>query len=186
MGEQARGQSHALREQCEKLSSPSSDINKWRSTTTFPVNINSFMVSWTALSNWWTEPSFSQAAGSPYISVMDTNNGLGDRLQVNLVWNATTAISNPNDKNTTLCDCSWNVRHSTHGTYFFLMMRSENYVLEDLLKFQRLYGHCMPWTPLYMLFQSALAMYSLLNMIKSVLASQNISSHCLKPFTSSH
>ena len=34
------------------------------------------------------------------------------------------------------------------------LIRSETYVIEDLLKFWRLYGPCTPWTPLYMLFQS--------------------------------
>ena len=45
MGEQARGQSYDLKEQYEEVISPSSDMNKWISTTAFPININSFMVS---------------------------------------------------------------------------------------------------------------------------------------------
>ena len=80
-----------------------------------------------------------------------------------MVSNATTAVSNSNDKNTRLCDCGWNVCYSTHGT-------SPQDMVGNLCTSQ---PTKTLWTvhtldPLYMLFQSALAMHSL-----SVVASQN-------------
>ena len=44
----------------------------------------------------------------------------------------------------------------------------------QVLKTYSLYGPCMLWTLLYMLFQLALARYSLFKMMKLVVASQNI------------
>ena len=70
------------------------------------------------------------------------------------------------DKNTTLCYNSWNVCHRTHDTSS--LIRSKTYALEDLLKFWRLYGPCTPWTPF------AHAVSICLNLMKSVVASQNI------------
>ena len=83
------------------------------------------------------------------------------------VSNATTTVSNSNDKNTRLCDCGWNV----HGT-------SRQDMIGNLCTSQPTQVLQTLWTvhtldPLYMLFQSALAMHSLLDIIKSVVASQN-------------
>ena len=48
--------------------------------------------------------------------------------------------------------------------YFMICSSSE-----DLTR--SLYESCISWTPLYILFRPALAMYSLLNMMKLVVAS---------------
>ena len=78
--------------------------------------------------------------------------------------NATTAVSNSNDKNTTLCDCGWNVWHSTHGT------SPQDEV--GKLRYSSMNPAC--FGPLTHAVSICLAMYSLLNMIKSLVASQNI------------
>ena len=86
-----------------------------------------------------------------------------------VVSSATTVISNSNDKNTKLCECDWNVCHSTHGT-------SPQDEVRNLCTSRPTQALQTQWTlrpldPLNMLFQSALAMHSF---IKSVVASQNI------------
>ena len=78
----------------------------------------------------------------------------------------------PMTRTLTVCDCGWNVCHSTHGT-------SPQDEVRNLCTSRPTQVQQTLWTlhaldPLYMLFQSALAMYSLLNMMKSVVASQNI------------
>ena len=65
----------------------------------------------------------------------------------------------------------WNICHSTHGTSSQdevgnLCTSRPTQVLQTLLTMHTL-------DPLYMLFQSALAIYSLLNIMKSVAVSQN-------------
>ena len=86
-----------------------------------------------------------------------------------MVSNATTVISNSNDKNTKLCDCAWNVCHSTHGTSPQDEVR--NLCTSRPTQVLQTQWTLHPLDPLYMLFQSALAMHSF---IKSVVASQNI------------
>ena len=73
------------------------------------------------------------------------------------------------DKNTKLCDCGWNVCYSTHGI-------SPQDEVRNLCTSRPTQALQTQWTlhpldPMYMLFQSTLAMHSF---IKSVVASQNI------------
>ena len=77
-----------------------------------------------------------------------------------VVSNVTTADSDSSDKNTKLCDCGWNVCHSTHGTspqdeVGNVCTSRPTQVLQTLWTIHTL-------DPLYMLFQSALAICSLL------------------------
>ena len=53
-------------------------------------------------------------------------------------------------------------------------MRSETYVYFTTQVLQTCYGPCMPWTPCTCCLNLFWAMYSLLNIMKSVVASQNI------------
>ena len=168
MGEQARGQSYDLKEQYEEVISPSRDMNKWISTMAFSININSFMISWTALSNWWTGTSLSSWKVWHNISVLDINNGWVEWSQVNLLLLQSLIPMT----RTVHSDCGCNVCQSTHGTspqdeVRNLCISRPTQVLQTLWTLHAL-------DPLHMLFQSALAMYSLLNMMKSVVASQNI------------
>ena len=87
-----------------------------------------------------------------------------DWSQVNLVSNATTAISNSNDKNTTLCDCHQNVCHVPHDEVRNLCTWRPTQVLKTVCTLHAL-------DPLVVLFQSAVAMYLFLNLMKSVVAS---------------
>ena len=145
----------------KKLSSPSRDY-----TTTFPININHFMVSWTVLSKWCT-----LSRSLAYISVLDINNGLSWLIDHKSTWWPMLLLQSLTPMTRTLHYVTVTRMFAMYPWYVFPIMRSETYVLEDLLKFWRLYAPCMPWTPLVVLFQSALAMYSFLNLMKSVVAS---------------
>ena len=89
------GASHVTSESnVKKLPSTSRDMNKWIST---------MATSWCLELHCQTDglDPLSQAERSlAYIGVVDIN----------------TTISNSTGKNATVCDCGWNVCHSTHGT----------------------------------------------------------------------
>ena len=80
-----------------------------------------------------------------------------DQSQI-VVSNSTTTISNSDDKNTTLCDCSWNVCHSTvstHGNspHDASSHKCRNHGTSAYVKIGFLYSLCTNdvaiWLPLY-------------------------------------
>ena len=161
MGEQARGQSYDLREEWEEVIKSFKGLNH---------NISYQHQSLHGVLNCTVKMMHSLKKSGIYQCPRHKQwTELIDWSQVKLVSNATTAISNSNDKNTTLCDCHQNVCHVPmvrlpHNEVRNLCTWRPTQVLKTVCTLHAL-------DPLVVLFQSALAMYSFLNLMKSVVAS---------------